>query len=32
MVRCGIYTPEEGANVGGWQRRGERLLGTDQAA
>jgi len=32
MVRCGIYTPEVDADVEGWQRRGERLLGTDQAA
>lgn len=30
MVRCGIYTPEEDAGTSGWQRRGERLLGTDQ--
>lgn len=31
MVRCGIYTPEEGhAGAQGWQTRGERLLGTDK--
>ena len=30
MVRCGIFTPEEEAGKDGWQRRGERLLGTDQ--
>ena len=30
MVRCGIFTPEDEAGGGGWQRRGERLLGTDQ--
>ena len=28
MVRCGVFSPEEGR--AGWQRRGERLLGTDQ--
>jgi hypothetical protein len=28
MVRCGVFSPEDdGAQ---WQRRGERLLGTDQ--
>ena len=27
MVRCGIYTPED--EDGQWQRRSERLLGTD---
>ncbi len=31
MVRCGIYTPEQDPDsTEGWQRRGERLLGTDQ--
>lgn len=31
MVRCGIYTPEEGLpGSNGWQTRGERLLGTDR--
>jgi len=31
MVRCGIYTPESDvAGQEGWQRRGERLLGTDR--
>ena len=30
MVRCGIFTPEDEAGAEGWQRRGERLLGTDQ--
>ena len=31
MVRCGIYTPEADASgAEGWQRRGERLLGTDR--
>ena len=28
MVRCGVFSPEEG--LPDWQRRGERLLGTDQ--
>ena len=28
MVRCGVFLPEAGQ--GEWQRRGERLLGTDQ--
>ncbi len=33
MIRCGIYTPEaDAAGAAGWQRRGERLLGTDRAA
>ena len=27
MVRCGVYSPEGESD--GWQRRGERLLGTD---
>ena len=27
MVRCGVYSPE--GETEGWQRRGERLLGTD---
>ena len=28
MVRCGVFSPEAGDAE--WQRRGERLLGTDQ--
>lgn len=31
MVRCGVYSPDASV-AGDWQRRGERLLGTDQAA
>ncbi|KRG68858.1 cysteine dioxygenase family protein [Pseudoxanthomonas dokdonensis] len=32
MVRCGVYSPDDSIAGGPWQRRGERLLGTDQAA
>jgi len=28
MVRCGVFLPDQDA--AGWQRRGERLLGTDE--